>query len=49
MAHSVSVIGPYDVGDDATITAAISGAMVVADDIVSWVSHGQVWFGIVTA
>ena len=49
MAHSSSVLGPFAVGDDTTIAAALSNGMVVADDVVSWVSHGQVWFGIVTA
>ena len=49
MAHGVSVIGPYAVGDDSAITLAISAAALVADDITSWVSDRQVWFGIVKA
>ena len=49
MAHGVSVIGPYAVGDDTSITTAISAAALVADDITSWVSDRQVWFAIVTA
>ena len=44
MAGEVTVFGPYAVGDDAAIVTALSGSVVVADDLVSHVSDRQVWF-----
>ena len=48
-AGDCTVLGPYAVGANSTISTAISGAALVADDIVSWVSDRQVWFAIVKA
>ena len=45
----ITMLGPYSVGDKSTIDTALTGAVVVADDIVSWSSSGQVWFAIVKA
>ena len=48
-AGDITILGPYDVGDSTTIDTALTGAVVVADDIVSWTWAGQVWFAIVKA
>jgi len=48
-AGDITVLGPYNCNDTTTIDAALTGAVVVADDIVSWVANNQVWFAIVKA
>jgi hypothetical protein len=48
-AGDVIVLGPYNVGDETGIDTALSGQVVVADKIVSYVSDRQVWFVIVKA
>jgi len=48
-AGDITVLGPYAVGDNTAIDTALTGQVVVADDIVSWVSDRQVWFAIVKA
>lgn len=48
-AGEFDVYGPFGVGADSAIKTALSGSVLVADDIVSWVSDRQVWFGAVKA
>lgn len=48
-AGDITVLGPYSVGDTSAIDTALTGAVVVADDITSWTWAGQVWFAIVKA
>lgn len=43
------VFGPLEFDDNAAIIVAMSGNVVVGDDIVSWADKGQVWFGVVKA
>ncbi len=48
-AGDITVLGPYDVGDETGIDTALTGQVVVADNITSYVSDRQVWFAIVKA
>jgi len=48
-AGDITVLGPYDVDDKTAIDAGLTGQVVVADDIVSWVANNSVWFAIVKA
>lgn len=48
-AGDITVLGPYNVGDKTGIDTALSGQVVAADKIVSYVSDRQVWFVIVKA
>lgn len=48
-AGDVTVLGPYNVGDETTIDTALTGQVVVADTLVPYVASGQVWFVIVKA
>jgi hypothetical protein len=48
-AGDITILGPYSVGDNTAIDTALTGAVVVADLITSWVSNKQVWFAIVKA
>lgn len=48
-AGDITVLGPYAVGDNTAIDTALSGAVVVADKIVTYVCEKQVWFVIVKA
>ena len=48
-AGDITVLGPYDVGDETGIDTALTGQVVVADDFTSYVSDRQVWFVIVKA
>lgn len=48
-AGDITVLGPYNCDDTSAIDTALTGAVVVADDIVSWVAANQVWFAIVKA
>ena len=48
-AGDITVLGPYNCHEKSTIDAALTGAVVVADKIVSYVSEKQVWFVIVKA
>jgi len=48
-AGDITVLGPYAVGDKTAIDTALTGQVVVADDIVAWVSDKQVFFAIVKA
>ena len=48
-AGDITVLGPYDVGDETGIDTALTGQVVVADDFTSYVADGQVWFVIVKA
>jgi hypothetical protein len=50
-AGDITVLGPYRVGDNSAIDTALTGAVVVADQIVAWTgSNGQqVYFAIVKA
>ena len=48
-AGDITVLGPYDCDDKSAIDTALTGQVVVEDDIVSYVSEMQVWFVIVKA
>ena len=50
-AGDITVLGPYDVGDTSAIDTALTGAVVVADDVVVWTGANgqQVYFAIVKA
>lgn len=48
-AGDIIVLGPLSMGDNAAIVTALSGAVIVADDINSWSQEGQLWFSIVKA
>lgn len=49
-AGDVTVLGPYVATDKAAIDAALTGAAVVADDIVAWpCGANQVMFAIIKA
>lgn len=48
-AGDITILGPYNVADSSAIDTALTGAVVVADDIVSWTAGNQVWFAIVKA
>ena len=48
-AGDITVLGPYNVGDTSAIDTALTGQVVVADDITSYVAKNQVWFVIVKA
>lgn len=48
-AGDITILGPFAVGDNSAIDTALTGQVVVADDITSWVSDRQVWFAIVKA
>ena len=48
-AGDITVLGPYNCNDKTVIDAALTGQVVVADNIVSWVAGNQVWFAIVKA
>ena len=48
-AGDITMLGGFDVDDAATIDTNLTGAVVVADLIVSWVYNNQVYFAIVKA
>lgn len=48
-AGDILVLGPYLLDDNAAIVTALSGAVIVADDINAFTADGQVWFSIVKA
>jgi len=48
-AGDITILGPYSVGANSAIDTALTGAVVVADQITSWTANGQVWFAIVKA
>ena len=48
-AGDITVLGPFDVGDETGIDTALTGQVVVADDFTSWVYQNQVYFAIVKA
>lgn len=48
-AGDITVLGPYSMNDNAAVVTALSGAVVIADDIITWNANGQVWFGVVKA
>lgn len=48
-AGDITVLGPYPAGDKAAIDTALTGAVVVADEITSWVVGNAVYFAIVKA
>lgn len=48
-AGDITILGPFTVGDSTAIDTALTGQVVVADDIVSWSALNQVWFAIVKA
>ena len=48
-AGDITMLGPFQVDDASTIDAALTGAVVVADDFTSWVYNNQVYFAIVKA
>ena len=48
-AGDITMLGPFDVNDAATIDTALTGAVVVADIFTSWVHNNQVYFAIVKA
>ena len=48
-AGDITVLGPYAVGANSAIDTALTGQVVVADSITSYVSDRQVWFVIVKA
>ena len=48
-AVDITILGPYNCNDSTAIDTALTGAVVVADKIVSWVAANQVWFAIVKA
>jgi hypothetical protein len=48
-AGDITVLGPYNCDDKTGIDTALTGAVVVADKIVSYVAANQVWFVIVKA
>lgn len=48
-AGDITVLGPYNVADKTAIDTALTGAVVVADDLTSWTAKNQVWFAIVKA
>ena len=48
-AGDITALGPYNVDDTGGIDTALTGQVVVADLITSWVFANQVWFVIVKA
>lgn len=48
-AGDVTILGPYNVGDNSGIDTALTGQVLVADLLVSWTALNQVWFAIVKA
>jgi hypothetical protein len=48
-AGDITILGPYNVGDSTEIDTGLSGQVLVADLLVSYVSGNQVWFAIVKA
>ena len=48
-AGDITVLGPYNVADKSAIDTALTGQVVVADDIVCWAVGNSVWFAIVKA
>ena len=48
-AGDITVLGPYNCDDKSGIDTVLTGQVVVADEIVSWVAGNQVWFAIVKA
>jgi hypothetical protein len=48
-AGDITILGPYPVGDKAAIDTGLTGQVVVADNIVSWVAGDYVFFAIVKA
>ena len=48
-AGDITILGPFNVDDAATIDAALTGAVVVADIFTSWTYNNKVYFAIVKA
>ena len=48
-AGDITVLGPYNCNDKTAIDTALTGAVVVADEITSYAANNQVWFVIVKA
>ena len=48
-AGDITVLGPYNCDDKTAIDTALTGQVIVADDITNYVSEHQVWFVIVKA
>jgi len=48
-AGDITILGPFNVDDSVAIDAALTGAVVVADDFTPWTAANQVWFAIVKA
>ena len=48
-AGDITILGGFDVDDATTIDTALTGAVIVADLITSWVYNNQVYFAIVKA
>ena len=48
-AGDITVLGPYYCDDKTAIDTALTSAVVVADDVITWTYLNQVWFAIVKA